>query len=86
MIPNMIDQSNLRSELSKRIVIVTFKKVDGDIRVMNCTTNLDLVPPSAWPQDKVKISEQAKEKTIRVYDLKAKGWRSFIIENVIDFE
>lgn len=77
---------DLRTELSKRIVTVTFKKVDGDLRVMDCTTNLEHVPPSAWPKGKVELSEQAKERSVRVFDVKAQGWRSFLSENVIEFK
>lgn len=72
----------LKESIDKQLVEVTFRKKDGEIRVMTCTTNLDLIPPSAWPQNKVTISEATKERTMRVYDLNAQGWRSFVIDNV----
>jgi hypothetical protein len=57
---------------------VTFTKKDGTERVMNCTTNPDLVPA-------VEIVESVESKPVRkvneevmpVYDLEAKAWKSF---------
>ncbi len=72
----------LRECIGKQLIEVTFRKKDGELRVMTCTTNLDLIPPSAWPQGKVTLSEQTQERTMRVYDLNAQGWRSFVIDNV----
>lgn len=72
----------LRDSIGERLVEVTFTKKDGSIRVMTCTANLDLIPPSAWPQNKVNISEATKDRTMRVYDLNAQGWRSFVLDNV----
>lgn len=75
--------SSIKEILRERSAVVTFKKVNGDQRVMECTTNLDLIPPSGWPQGKIELSEETKNQTLRVYDLKAQGWRSFKIENFI---
>lgn len=77
-----MDTEQLKSALNQRVVTVTFTKVNGEERIMDCTTNLQLVPPSGWPQGKVELSEESKQKTIRVYDVKAHGWRSFLAANV----
>jgi hypothetical protein len=74
----------LRRKIHEGVITVTFKKINGDIRVMDCTTNTDFIPPSAWPSGKQTISEDAQERTIRVYDVKAQGWRSFVADNVIE--
>jgi len=76
---------DLKQSLAAGIVTVTFKKVNGDIRVMDCTTNLQHVPPSKWPKDKIQLSEESKDKTFRVYDVNAQGWRSFHSDSVIEF-
>lgn len=69
--------------LAKSVVTVTFKKVNGDLRIMDCTTNMQFVPPSSWPSNgKSEVSNS--DKTIRVYDVIAEGWRSFLVENVIE--
>ena len=75
--------SGIRAILRERSAVVTFLKVNGEERVMTCTTNLDLIPPSGWPQGKIELSEDTSNHTVRVYDLQAQGWRSFKIANFI---
>ena len=79
-----MDIELLRSELSKRVVTVTFRKKDGEIRVMKCTTNMDAVPPSQWPSGNRTLSEATKLNNLQVYDVEANGWRSFIAANVLE--
>ena len=81
-----MDTQTLRKELHKRGVIVTFKKKNGELREMHCTTNLDLVPPSSWPKGETELSEETRASNIRVYDVEAQGWRSFLSENVIEVQ
>lgn len=64
---------------------VTFTKKDGDQRIMTCTLDNTLLPV-------VEVVEGVEPKTPRVlknpnntlsvYDINAKGWRSFVVENV----
>ena len=64
---------------------VTFTKKDGDQRIMTCTLDNTLLPV-------VEVVEGAEPKkprvlknpnnTLSVYDTNAKGWRSFVVENV----
>jgi hypothetical protein len=75
----------LDEELAKRVVTVTFNKINGDRRVMDCTRNLDLVPPSMWPKNNV-IEDQSRLSMLRVFDVKAQGWRSFSIDNVLELK
>lgn len=61
-------------------VTVTFNKKDGSERVMTCTLEKDKLPP-------LEIKENVKPKkenldVVSVYDLNAKGWRSFVLKNV----
>jgi hypothetical protein len=79
-----MDLQQLKSLLHSGVAQVTFKKINGDIRIMDCTLNGELIPPSAWPEGKVQISEEAKSRTLRVFDVKAQGWRSFLIANIIE--
>ncbi len=81
-----MDATELRKELHSRVVVVTFKKKNGEIREMHCTTKLELVPPSSWPKGQVELTEEARSSNIRVFDVKAQGWRSFLIDNVISTE
>ena len=59
-------------------VTVTFIKKDGSERVMECTT-----APSLVPQEPVlegitpKREKKVNDDVCPVYDIEAKGWRSF---------
>ena len=60
---------------------VTFRKVDGEIRVMTCTLRAEELPPRV-------VVENAKTKAptpgvISVWALDKKEWRSFRTNNVI---
>jgi hypothetical protein len=60
---------------------VTFRKVDGEIRVMSCTLRAEELPPRV-------VVENAKTKAptpgvISVWALDKKEWRSFRTNNVI---
>ena len=68
----------LKGHLNFGPVTVTFTKKDGTERVMNCTTNSDLVPPVPVIENALpKRDKKANEEVMSVYDLDAKGWRSF---------
>ena len=76
----------LKSHLTFGPVTVVFTKKDGTERVMECTTNLDLVPqepahetntdnPIDFP--KPKKEKKVNEDVMPVYDLESKAWKSF---------
>ena len=51
-------------------VQVVFTKKDGSERIMNCTLHEDYVP-------EIKGTKAINPDVIAVYDVDAKGWRSF---------
>ena len=64
-------------------VSVTFTKKDGTVRVMNCTLDPNLLPPVVVTEDaEPKKKKVVNENTMAVYDLEAKGWRSFTVKSV----
>jgi hypothetical protein len=68
-------------------VAVTFKKKDGEVRVLRCSLNEDLLPPK--PQVEFKHDQPDRNvhlDQIRVFDLDSMSWKSFIIDNVIMLE
>lgn len=75
----------MKGILKEGVAEVTFTKKDGDQRIMTCTLDNTLLPV-------VEVVEGAEPKkprvlknpnnTLSVYDTNAKGWRSFVIENV----
>ena len=61
-------------------VNVTFTKKDGTQRVMKCTLMPEQLPPA--PVTEGKAERKKSTDTIAVYDLEAKGWRSFTVKSV----
>lgn len=66
--------------LSTREVVVTFKKKNGEERVMRCVAN----PPNVEDQK----PSNPNEETCTVWDLVMNQWRSFKFENItsVDFQ
>ena len=75
-----MNQAEWVTLLKENEVTVTFTKIDGSERVMLCT-----LKPEHLPERK-EIKESTKkraETNVSVWDLNAKGWRSFVIANVV---
>lgn len=86
----MMNQEEIKKALQEGVCTVTFTKVNGDERVMTCTTKEDLLP--AKPVQEVGTEEPVETKTKKlnpdihaVYDVKAEGWRSFRWDSLKDF-
>jgi hypothetical protein len=73
------EQDALVKLLNEQTVIVTFKKLDGDERIMTCTKNLTHIPEANHP----KGVKEGKPGNITVWDTNAQGWRSFVYDRVI---
>jgi len=68
-------------------VTVTFTKVDGTVRVMNCTLKPELLPVvEVKPLQEGKQPRKESTTSIRVYDLEKNEWRSFTTKNVTKVE
>lgn len=61
-------------------VKVHFTKTDGTEREMNCTLDESVVPPVEKKTERVKA---VNENILPVYDIDAKGWRSFRLDSII---
>ena len=72
----------LKGHLAFGPVTVTFTKKDGTERVMNCTTNPNLVPPVVVKESTEKKERKVNEDTMPVYDLEVKAWKSFRWDSV----
>lgn len=70
------------NELKVGVMQVTFTKKNGDTRIMNCTLMDEYIPQ----EQRSTTNESTKENAtnIPVFDVDAKGWRSFIVDNVQD--
>ena len=73
----------LMEQLEKEVLEVTFLKINGDKRVMTCTLKDD-IKPKATKLDPMsqKAVRTVSDKVCSVWDINAKGWRSFRYDNV----
>lgn len=72
----------LKSVLATTPATITFTKVDGTERVMQCTLEADKLPPVVVKEDAKPRKQSDSTKALRVFDLVKKEWRSFTIKNV----
>ena len=75
-------QLALPDALKAGIVEVSFTKVDGSLRVMRCTTNVDYLPGS--PSDSAITGYNPN--IFKVWDVEVKGWRSFRKDSIIGYK
>ncbi len=73
----------LMEKLENEVLEVTFLKINGDKRIMTCTLKDD-IKPKATKTDSMsqKAVRTVSDKVCSVWDINAKGWRSFRYDNV----
>ena len=64
---------------------VIFTKVNGEERNMVCTLREDIIPAASKDPITQKKVRDISEEVLPVWDVKAEGWRSFRISNVVSF-
>ena len=74
-------KENLIDLLRHNIVTVTFTKVNGEERVMQCTLMSEYVPNAPSNNGQVLLQE-SESKAISVWDTQTNGWRSFRVGSV----
>ncbi len=74
-------KENLVNMLRNNIVTVTFTKVNGDERVMQCTLLPEYVPNAPTNNGQVLLQE-SESKAVSVWDVQASAWRSFRVDSV----
>ena len=75
-------QEELNKWLREGVLVVTFNKLNGDERVMTCTKNLESIPEESRP----KTDKEPPKGNVNVWDINAKGWRSFKYDRVTKVE
>lgn len=70
----------LKGMLKVSDVKVTFIKKDGSERTMHCTLDPKQLPPA--PINENKKERKVNNDVVAVYDLEAKGWRSFTLKSI----
>jgi len=79
-------KEEIQSELHKGVATVSFTKVNGETRIMECTLKRQLLPVVDMPKKKTDRVKAPNDKVLSVWDVNAKGWRSFRVENVFNVE
>jgi len=64
--------------LTNRVMTVTFTKVNGEERVMQCTLLSEYLPGGTTPQ----LLQESTSDNVSVWDTEANGWRSFRLSSV----
>jgi len=80
-----MNQIELIEDLQKKILRITFTKVDGTTRVMKCTLNRSLTEYTS-PVSKSFKERAQNEEVIPVWDVENSAWRSFRLANVTKVE
>jgi hypothetical protein len=76
-------KEDLKLLLSQNVLTVDFTKLDGDKRVMTCTLREDMKPTATKtdPLSQKKVRE-VSDAVVSVWDVNAKGWRSFRYDRI----
>ena len=72
-------KEQMKAELHIGIVEVIFTKADGSTRTMHCTLRNNLISES---KESTKQAAPEPDHLIRVFDIEANGWRSFVVDRV----
>ena len=81
-----ISRDDLKEELKKHQLAVTFTKKDGTARTILCTLRdsvLQSLPVQEKKTDRVK---QDNPDVLAVYDLENQAWRSFRMDSITSVE
>jgi len=73
------------SQLKKGKGRITFMKMDGTERVMECTLQQDLLPDQMDVEEYIS-ERRANDEVLAVWDLEKDAWRSFRLDRVVTVE
>ena len=80
---NLFTKEELKKALLEGVMEVSFTKVDGSVRIMECTLSDEYIPaPTNKKQEKRK--KKPNDAVLSVWDVNKDGWRSFRVENVFE--
>ena len=73
-------RDTLIKNLQKQAMRITFTKVNGDERVMDCTLQEHMIPQTG------ESNRKKNEEVLPVFDINNGGWRSFRLDSVTNIE
>ena len=80
-----VNVNDLQFALQSGPTVVRFTKVDGTIRVMECTLNGNHIPQEPVVEGEEKKAKKENPAIQVVYDLEKQAWRSFRLDSVISY-
>ena len=75
------DKIGLLEAARNNVITVRFTKVNGEERNMKCTLLSEYLPPQ---KDVEEITTKENPNVLAVWDIEAKGWRSFRVDSVLN--
>ena len=78
-----VNIQNFKNALHKGIVEFEYKKKNGETRTAHGTLNIELMGEENTPKG---TGYEVPDNIIRYYDIDSNGWRSFIVENFVDWK
>jgi len=79
-------RTELKSALQQGIIKVSFEKVNGETRIMDCTLQNQLLNEAKMPSKTTDRIKKQNEDVLSVWDVNAEGWRSFRVDKVFDMQ
>jgi len=76
--------SEMKDSLHQGICKVVFTKKNGDERIMHCTLQESMLPEQVDVEELIQ-KKKPNPDVLAVWDVEAKGWRSFRWDTIKDF-
>jgi hypothetical protein len=73
---------DIKDFLRDEIIEVHFTKKNGDERIMKCTLMAEHIPVEFAPKNIGNPPDEENQSYMKVFDVEAQGWRSFILDSV----
>lgn len=80
------DYDKIIDQLRSSVLQVTFKKVDGEERIMPCTLQANYMPELSESKVNQVDDFSVNKSVIRAFAIDKQSWRSFRVENVTNIE
>ena len=75
-----MNRETLINNLQNHVLEVTFTKVDGTDRIMNCTLQEHMIPETS------ENNRKMNDEVLPVWDLDRINWRSFRIDSITNIK
>ena len=76
----IVNRETLIKNLQKKAMRITFTKVNGEERVMDCTLQEHFIPQTE------ESNRKKNEEVLPVFDINKGEWRSFRLDSVTNIE